>query len=271
MTFRSARPMRRGFTLIELLAIIAIMGVMVAAAVVNVRGGQDGARLKGVVRDTFATIRHARSMALVSGQPSIITYSVVKDGDDPCAKIEIHTAKIFSANPVTKAQTLSGETVYVGGDEEGETGSVTATNSTAAAEGMGVDEYLFQPMKTELLRGIRLKVVKEGDELADYDEDRAKAKISVFSNVDYLLGKFSDAKKAAAAEEKSAAADGAAATAAADEDQEEVSVIWEVNGRTEPHKVWLYLDGRRYDEGLCISVDRFGAAKVLSADGEDGE
>ena len=52
-------------------------------------------------------------------------------------------------------------------------------------------------------------------------------------------------------------------------DQEPVSVVWEVNGRTEPHKVWIFPDGSSPENGLCISIDRFGAAKVLGGDEED--
>ena len=54
--------------------------------------------------------------------------------------------------------------------------------------------------------------------------------------------------------------------AKADEGQEPVSIVWEANGRCDPHRVWVYLDGSTPDKGLCIKVDRFGAAKVVSDD-----
>lgn len=276
--------MRRAFTLIELLAIVAIIAAMVTSAVISVRSGQTGARLKGTVRDAFATIRHARSMALVSGQPSIITYSTEMDGDEACAKIEVHTAQIFSANAVTRAETLDGETVVIGADGEvvnekdaerrekrGEKDQTPEPESgDAGGEGMGIGEFLFQPIKAEVLRGIRLKVLKEGDELAEYEEERAKPKISVFSNVDFLLGKFKQAKDESEKKEKEKTEERETptSTASISEDQEPVSVVWEVNGRTEPHKVWIYPDGKHPEDGLCISVDRFGAAKVLG-EGED--
>lgn len=50
--------------------------------------------------------------------------------------------------------------------------------------------------------------------------------------------------------------------------QEPVSIVWEVNGRTEPHQVWIYRDGSTPEKGLSIKVDRFGGAKVLGL-GED--
>ena len=64
-----------------------------------------------------------------------------------------------------------------------------------------------------------------------------------------------------------AAAD--APPANSDEDQEPVSLVWEANGRCDPHRVWVYLDGKKPESGLCIKVDRFGAAKILSGEEED--
>jgi len=93
----------------------------------------------------------------------------------------------------------------------------------------------------------------------------------VFSNVDFLLGKFKESKKAAEAEKKAeeqqAPSDGNDAEKG--EDQEPVSVVWETNGRVEPHQVWIYPDGKRPDQGLSIKIDRFGAAKVISGDGRE--
>lgn len=267
--------MRRAFTLIELLAIIVIIGTMVGAAVLNFRSGQDAARLKGSVRDAFATIRHARSMALLSKQPSVITYSTVEEDGEQCARIEVHTAKIFSASAVTVAETLDGETIRLDGEEgpvvkepadDGERQG--EAESASGGEGKTVEEMLFEPLDTEMFRGISLKVIKEGDEMM-YTEERAKPKISVFSNVDYLLGKFNQSKQAER-EKKAAEEESARLSSAADADgQAEESFVWEVNGRTEPHKVWFYRAGTRFDEGLCISVDRFGAAKVLSGEEEE--
>lgn len=272
--------MRRAFTLIELLAIIVIIGTMVGVAVLNFRTGQDAARLKGSVRDAFATIRHARSMALLSKQPSIITYSTVEEDGDQCARIEVHTAKIFSESQVTVAETLDGrDTVRVDGSDEPEEeprpaakGKKTGADEEAAAPesggGQTVEEMLFEPLDTEMYRGIALKVIREGEDV-EYEAERAKPKISVFSNVDFLLGKFNQAKADAEKKAAAEAEEAKASSAAAADGQASESFVWEVNGRTEPHKVWFYRSGTRFDEGLCISVDRFGAAKVLSGDEDD--
>ena len=255
--------MRRAFTLIELLVIVAIIGIMVATSVVNIGAGQRAARIRGATRDIFAVIRHARSTALVTQQPSVITYSTVTIDDEVCAKVEINAAKILNVDTVQRASTLSGEMVslYENDGSDGDSGGLT------------VEDVLFAPISTDVVRGIRIKVLKDGEQL-EYADDEAKArpKISVFSNVDYLIGKLKDAK-AKEAEAKAKEADEAGLSAVQtipdSSDQEPVSVVWEVNGRTEPHKVWVFPDGSSPEKGLCISIDRFGAAKVLGGDEED--
>lgn len=257
--------MRRAFTLIELLVIVAIIGIMVATSVVNIGAGQRAARIRGATRDIFAVIRHARSTALVTQQPSVITYSTVTIDDEVCAKVEINAAKILNADTVQRAYTLSGEAVslYDNDGSDGDTG------------GLSVEDVLFAPISTDVVRGIRIKVLKDGEQL-EYVDDEAKSrpKISVFSNVDYLIGKLKDAKaKEAGAKANEEAETGFSAPQEIPDssDQEPVSVVWEVNGRTEPHKVWVFPDGSSPEKGLCISIDRFGAAKVLGGDEEDDD
>lgn len=271
---------RKAFTLVELLVIIAIMGAMATVSVLSIRSGQGAARMKGASRDIFATVRQARSVALVTQQPAIITYSETEVDGEKCARVEINSAKLVSTKGVVKAETLAGDVVYVGGDGEsaeettkvefGEDGaSVTTTKG-----GESIEEVLFAPMADEIVKGVRIKVTI-GDELLEVQERETTraAKVSVFSNVDYLLGKFSEAKERKAADAKAKEAEDAGAqdsggAASAYDLQEKVSVVWEVNGRCEPHRIWVYEDGSDPDKGLCISVDRFGAAKIVSSEDE---
>ena len=271
---------RKAFTLVELLVIIAIMGAMATVSVLSIRSGQGAARMKGASRDIFATVRQARSVALVTQQPAIITYSETEVDGEKCARVEINSAKLVSTKGVVKAETLAGDVVYVGGDGEsaeettkvefGEGGaSVTTTKG-----GESIEEVLFAPMADEIVKGVRIKVTI-GDELLEVQEREATraAKVSVFSNVDYLLGKFSEAEERKAADAKAKEAEDAGAqdsggAASAYDLQEKVSVVWEVNGRCEPHRIWVYEDGSDPDKGLCISVDRFGAAKIVSSEDE---
>ena len=114
---------------------------------------------------------------------------------------------------------------------------------------------------------MRIKVTMGDELLQGEEEDEKKAnKISVFSNVDYLLGKYKEKKSDEAKAAEASAAD--APPANSDEDQEPVSLVWEANGRCDPHRVWVYLDGKKPESGLCIKVDRFGAAKIVSGDEE---
>ena len=258
--------MRRAFTLIELLAIVAIIGIMVTASVLNVRAGQGAARIRAATRDIFATMRHARSVALVTQQPSVITYSTEMADDEVCAKVEVDSARMFGSEGAKSACTLDGVKVSLVDDDDGGDGEA----SGEGGGGQTVEDVLFAPISQDVVRGVRVRVLKEGEDLeASPDEAKSRPKISVFSNVDYLIGKLRSAKAKEAAGGASGEEPGADAAAPGPGDQEPVSVVWEANGRTEPHRVWVYPDGSSPEKGLCIKVDRFGAAKVLGPDGED--
>ena len=271
-----ALAMRRAFTLIEILVVVAILAIMATAAIVGVRAGQDAARVKGATRDIMAAIRHARSMALVMMQPAIITYSIGHVDDEVCAQIKVDGAKLMKSSSSDVVQTLSGETVRRDGSKVEDVKKLADVEGGESKDLLGdnggdtMEEFLFEPISSEVARGVRIKVVI-GDELADVTESEQKSanKISVFSNVDYLLGKYKEKKtedaKAAAEENMESAQP---LTSAGLDDQEPVSVVWEANGRCDPHRVWVYLDGKSPESGLCINIDRFGAAKVLSSDGD---
>jgi type II secretory pathway pseudopilin PulG len=270
--------LRKAFTLIELLVIIGIMGLMVTVGIVNVRSGQGAARTRGAARDIFAVIRHARSTALVTVQPAVITYSCVMEDEEPVAKIEIHSAKILGGNiDAEKLQTLSGEPVKTAEqDAKAETPAPEnkdeePTPEQGKADGESLEDVLFAPISTEIVKGMRLKVVMGDDEAEFADAQQRKPKISVFSNVDYLLGKFKGAKETAKQEEEKMSGVKDEAASADGDLQKDVSVVWEPNGRTDPHQVWIYPDGSEPQKGLLIKIDRFGGVKVLSGDGREDE
>ena len=256
--------------MIELLVIVAIMATMVTVSVVSIRVGQSAARIKGATRNVMASIRHARSMALVMMQPAIVTYSTTTVEDEVCAQVKVECAKLTDEHKASDiVETLSGEPIHRDGTEvkpkTRESRGEEEEPVLAEGDGQTVMDVLFEPISTEVVRGVRIKVAV-GDDLPQFEEEEKKAnKISVFSNVDYLLGKYRNQKQEEKkkAEEESAPAN---APAKVDEDQEPVSIVWEANGRCDPHRVWVYLDGSSPDKGLCIKVDRFGAAKVVSDD-----
>lgn len=255
---RKTNVRRAGFTLIELVIIIGIAASMVAISVLSVRQGQSAARLRGASRDIFALVRQARSIALVSEEPSIITYSTEEVDGEICARVTAVSSKKLKGDFVAKAQTLSGQSVTLSKTEDEEAGTGEQPS------GLSVDDILFEPMSEDLLRGIRLKVVFSGQEEETASSGRKmRQNISVFSNVDYLLGKYGQAKKKAEEEKKD---DLGEAGAVDNHRQEEVNVVWQVNGRCDPHRVWVYADGTEPEDGLVIEVDLFGSARILSAD-----
>lgn len=294
--------MKRAFTLIELLVILAIIAVMISVGVVSITAGKGAARVKGATRDVFAAIRCARSTALVTMKPVIITYSTVESGGEVMAKIEITSAKIMdTTTDRSQVQTLTGEPLQsdgyelvhiekadeskgsakagskVGSKADSKVGASKATSKPAdgepaaasESEGESVEEILFAPVNEDIVKGMRVKVVL-GDEALAAETAARPSKISVFSNVDYLIGRFKDAKAAAKKKEDEASGKTDDKSAAPkDELQEPVSVVWETNGRVDPHQVWVYADGQKPEDGLLIKVDRFGAAKVLPGDGRE--
>lgn len=271
---------RRAFTLIELLVIVAVIGVMTATAILSVASGQRAVRVKGATRDVFAAIRHARSTALVTQQPAIITYSNDTEDGEPVAKIEITSAKLFDSGvDRSRVQTLTGTPLQDGrrqssrreqDDRTAVSGDDGAAPSEKDKEGSTVEEILFAPVSAEVVRGMRIRVLS-GDALpaSASEPERSKPRMSVFSNVDYLLGRFKDAKAEAAKQEQKEEEPKPAQQDAPAEGEGPVSIVWETNGRVDPHQVWIYPDGARPEDGLLIRVDRFGGAKVVSGDGSE--
>lgn len=255
------------------------MGLMVTVGIASVRSGQGAARVKGATRDVYAAIRQARSLALVTQQPAVITYSTEESDGEPIAKIEITSAKLFAPEiDRSKMQTITGEPLKGAGRElvhveksGGDAIKGKNPDGTEAAEAGGetLEDVLFSPMGEEVVKGMRLKVVVGDENLGDGQEVR-RHKLSVFSNVDYLIGKYK-ASKAAADEKKEPSDTEKEPSSLADEHQEPVSVVWETNGRVDPHQVWVYADGQRPEQGLLIKIDRFGGAKVVSGDGREDE
>lgn len=262
--------MRRAFTLIELLVIVGIIASMVTVSVLSVRSGQDAVRMRGAARDVFAVIRRARSTALITQKPVVITYSCTERDGESVIKIDIGSEEIMSTSSGNEhVQTLSGAPLPA---QDVEDAPVTAESAAADAidEGGGesVEEVLFRPIDEEVVRGMRLKVAL-GDEIpgSDVSGPASGSKFSIFSTADYLskmYGAASKKKQEDAAPSSSGTEEPPAGTGI----QEPVSVVWETNGRVEPHRVWIYADGAEPESGLSIKIDRFGAAKIL-ASGED--
>lgn len=262
--------MRRAFTLIELLVIIGILAAVTGMAAISVRRNQDAVRLRVASRAAFASVRLARSTALVTQKPSVLTFSTVQAGESGAwqSKITIESANIIDKSAPAGGRTLDGEWINFGEDSAGADGA----DADAADSGGGesVQEILFKPVEKEVLKDVCIKVEMDRDDtlpMADGEADEARtSRISIYSNVDYLLGRYRE-KQAAAAAEAAKAADAQAAetgTPAVRDETEECSIAWQVNGRCEPHRIRIYEPGADPRDGWLIRVDRFGAAKVYA-------
>ena len=276
--------MRRAFTLIELLVIVAILATMVTIGVGSIASGQGAARVKGATRDVFAAIRHARSVALVTGQRVLVNYSNETVDDEICVKIEVVAAKIMNADgdrptPTPywvedykdlpqKVTAQKGQKLVNIRGSEAKAFNSDGESSDASGGGETLEEILFSPMDASVIKGMRM-LVKKGDEaLADETDVQARSRISVFSNVDYLQGRYKEAK-AEAAKKKEDGQDSNSSSGSVNDMAETVSVVWETNGAVEPHKIWIYPDGKKPEDGLMLNVDQFGGIKVVNGDGRE--
>ena len=92
---------------------------------------------------------------------------------------------------------------------------------------------------------------------------------SVFSNVDFLLGRNKQES-----DDKSAA--GGTSSRASDDDEvsrqekrEPVSIVFETNGRCTPHRILVWKDGQDERSATVLEVDRFGTIKNPDAEDDD--
>ena len=283
---------RRAFTLIELLVICAILATMTAIGVGSILSGQGMARVKGATRDVYAAIRHARSVALVTGQRVLVTYSNEKSEDEVAVKIDVVAAKIMKASSdgekpqpyyVMDYKDLPGqqrtgqELVHIRGAKAKPAMSVGKTegeeeSSSDESSGDTIEDILFSPMDASVVKGMRVKVLKGEEALADETAEQVKSRISVFSNVDYLKSRYQEAKAAEKEKVKGKGegeGEGEKSSGSVNDMDEAVSVVWETNGAVEPHRVWIYPDGKKPEDGLMLNVDQFGAIKVMNGDGRE--
>ena len=275
--------MRRAFTLIELLVVIAIMATMISLSVLSIQAGRAASRMQGATRAVFATIRQARSIAMVTRQPSIITFSTKKVDGEPVSKAEITSAKLLTDRSLMTSagrpprsidgyDTLPGEQkveredtrqAFVVSNREGRDEPRPQDSSEG---GHTVEEALFRPMDEELMSGVCIRVVMDSEEVEDGTGEVDEAKrsmISTFSNVDALLGLYQKYRQEKNAREE-ASEEASEKASSAEVIEEERHIQWQSNGRTDPHAVYVYAEGEEWSDGWCVKVDMYGATKVRS-------
>ena len=244
----------KGFTLIELLVIIGIMAAMVTVGVVGLNSSRASTRLFGAGRDVMAMIRRARSLALVTQKPVVITYSTASDDGESYAKVEITADKIFKSNrKVERVWNLAGDVVVDpepddGGEQSGET-----LEDVLSPESIPLD----------VVKGLKIKVLDESDQLQLPENETRRSKISIFSTADNVSRTLNSENKPFRPVVINSE-DGVDSSAdASDEATEEpFSVAFAVNGTVNPpHRIWIYREDSSPEKGICIHVDRFGEPK----------
>ena len=172
--------MRRAFTLIELLVICAILATMVSIGVGSILSGQGTARVKGATRDVYAAIRHARSVALVTGQRVLVNYSNEKVDEETCVKVEVVAAKIMSA----ESGGVKPQPYWIEDYKDVPRALQTGGETGEGGAGETLEEILFSPMDASIVKGMRVLVKKDDEALKDETTEQKRSRISMFSNVD---------------------------------------------------------------------------------------
>ena len=251
-----------GFTLVELLVVVAIIAIMLSTAALSVGSGTASVRMKNAVRSVWQLSGYARTMALLRQHAVVVTYSEVWEGDTFVkSKIEVKAGAEMSTPPAGQSTTVA-RSIF---DPEAEVPALEDETEEDSAESVvqeGLAERAFE------FPDVRLKVELKGEE-GDYGNEKKKA-VSAFSNVDYLLG-----RNKAAEGDKERNAGGTRSGASGDEEEarqetrDPVSIVFETNGRCEPHRVLVWRDGKGEESATVLEVDRFGAMKNPESEDDD--
>ena len=250
--------MKRGFTLIELLIVVAIIGVMMAGALLSLDSGRDIARLKEASRGVAQMAHYANALALLRQRPVVVTYTQkTGEGGAPIACIDVRLSgesmavagNAQPAEPIYRevdGQDTSAAGVQATLEEAAEGGSEDG-KSVAERAGVFFTRQILDPDELERTAAL-LKDQAEGI------LNNRKTAIAAWSNTrgEIDTGKAEDEK------------DGAGSL----EDQSPDHVIFETNGNCQPHRVILRMAGEdAKSEGLPITVTRSG--KVIIGEPED--
>ena len=255
---------RRGFTLVELLVVVVIIGVMLATAALSIGAGTASARMKNAVRSVWQLSGYARTMALLRQHPVVITYSEVWEGDTFVkSKIELKAGAEGNSS-VPKMPSKVARSIY---DPEAEVPSDLDHDENAGAD--GADESDETDEVGQEFPDIHLKVELGEEGLSQYGKKQA---VSVFSNVDFLLGRNKQDKqefgdKSAAGGTRARASDDDEASR--EETREPVEIVFETNGRCVPHRILVWRDGQDERDATVLEVDRFGMIKNPDAEEDD--
>jgi len=277
--------MKRGFTLIELLIVVAIIGVMMAGALLNLGSGRDVARLKEASRGVAQMAHYANALALLRQRPVVVTYTQkTGEGGAPITCIDVRLSGESMAvagggqpaEPIYRevdGQDTSAAGVQAAMEDAAEGGS-GGGKSVAERTGAFFTRQILDPDElakedaSRVFEGISLELELLGEDGAVVD-DRTAALLK-----DQAEGILSNRKTAIAAwsntrgEIDTGKTEDEKDNAGSLEEQSPDHVIFETNGNCQPHRVILRLAGEDVkSDGLPITVTRSG--KVIIGEPED--
>ena len=277
--------MKRGFTLIELLIVVAIIGVMMAGALLSLDSGRDIARLKEASRGVAQMAHYANALDLLRQRPVVVTYTQkTGEGGAPIACIDVRLSgesmavagNAQPAEPIYRevdGQDTSAAGVQATLEEAAEGGSEDG-KSVAERAGVFFTRQILDPDElakedaSRVFEGISLELELLGEDGAVVD-DRTAALLK-----DQAEGILNNRKTAIAAwaNTRGEIDTGTAGDEKDDEGNQEVQspdhVIFETNGNCQPHRVILRMAGEdAKSDGLPITVTRSG--KVIIGEPED--
>ena len=276
--------MRRGFTLIELLVVVAIIGVMMAGALLTLGSGKDIAHLKEASRGVAQMVHYANALALLRQRPVVLSYTQ-KTGENatPITCIDVRlsgesmavTGSGQPADPIYRevnSQDTSAASAQAARQEADEADS--GGDTVAEKTGVFFTRQILNPAElakedaSREFEGISIELELLGEDGAAVD-DRTATMLR-----DQAEGILNNRKTAIAAWSNTR---GEIDTNGSDDDKdgkkgvEEKApdhVIFETNGNCQPHRVVLRMAGENANaEGLAITVSRSG--KVTIGDPED--
>lgn len=266
-----------GFTLIEILIVVAIIGVMLAVAVVSVASGRDATRARAAARGVAQMSHYANALAILRQRAAVISFS----GNKISVQLSgqgVDTSEIGeTTDPIYREVNVDGKTVVTLPSEEME-------NEEPAAEADAKQEkeagYLDQGITPDIddfskedaertFEGVlfRVELVDENGQALD-----ATTATQLRSEANAMVAKRGPA--GAAWSNTSGEID----LGETDDDLEkpevrpenEGRVIYESNGSCAPYRVIIFAateDNQEGEELMSVNVSRSG--KVTIGDEEE--
>ena len=276
--------MKRGFTLIELLVVVAIIGVMMAGALLTLGSGRDIAHLKEASRGVAQMAHYANALALLRQRPVVLSYTQkTGENDTPITCIDVRLSGESMAvasggqpadpiyREVNSQDTYAASAQAAAQDEEG-----TGSGGDTVAEKTGVffTRQILNPAElakedaSREFEGISMELELLGEDGAAVD-DRTALLLR-----DQAEGILNNRKTAIAAWSNTRGEIDTEGLEDGKNDKNAVAekvpdhVIFETNGNCQPHRIVLRMARENAkSEGLTITVSRSG--KVVIGDPEE--